>query len=241
MPARQDVTRLRPILFGILAPSFLVGALALLFVLTFTDNVGGLLRSKVEMTVINVEERVESALARDLAIGEMFAARPHLLSMLKQGNMTTVQSHLEFFVEHLAQIERVTIVNTRGIQVANYPLTPETLGMDFSHRDYFVKVSQTWEPHVSEFFMRVSPPQRYVFTISVPLIYEGTPLGVLNIQPHANYFGNRHARGGHHRRRQPRAVGVFVCRKHFGRPARYLYLACGAAPDAKGERFYGDC
>jgi HD-GYP domain-containing protein (c-di-GMP phosphodiesterase class II) len=188
MPARQDVTRLRPVLFGILAPSFLVGSLALLFVLTFTDNVGGLLRSKVEMTVISVEERVESALARDLAIGEMFAARPHLLSMLQQGNMTAVQSHLEFFVRHLAQVERVTIVDTRGIQVANYPLTPETLGMDFSHRDYFVGVTRAWKPHVSEFFMRVSPPQRYVFTISVPLIYEGIPLGVLSIQPQANYF-----------------------------------------------------
>ncbi|MBS3975362.1 MAG: sensor histidine kinase [Syntrophomonadaceae bacterium] len=181
-------SKLRIILIGLLIPSIPLLMLAGFIYLRLADDMSQLLKSKIAMIVTNVEDRIESGLARDLAVGQTFATRPHLLTMIEQGDLDWMNRHLQHLIENMEHMDRVTIVNTKGIQLANYPFTHETIGMDFSGRDYFGGVTKHWSPYVSDFFLRTAEPMRYVFSISVPLIKEGVPLGILNMQPKADYF-----------------------------------------------------
>jgi signal transduction histidine kinase len=121
-------------------------------------------------------------------VARIFSTRPHLLEKIGQGNLGWMIIHLQYLIDHMEHLDRVTIVNAEGIQLANYPFIPETIGMDFSQRDYFLGVTKDWSPYISDFFLRTGEPRRYVFSVSAPLIKEGTPLGVLNLQPKADYF-----------------------------------------------------
>jgi signal transduction histidine kinase len=156
--------------------------------MSLSDDIGRLLTNKINMIVTNAEDRIESALARDLATGQIFATRPLLLALIEQGNLDQMNRHLKQLIDNFDHLDKVTIVNTQGIQIANYPFTPETIGLDLSDRDYFLGVTKHWSPYVSDFFLRTAEPRRYVFSISVPLIKEDVPLGILNMQPKADYF-----------------------------------------------------
>ncbi|MEW6541511.1 MAG: ATP-binding protein [Bacillota bacterium] len=181
-------SKLRIVLIGLLIPSIPLLALAGFFNFTLADNVGQLLTNKIYMTVTNVEERIEISMARDIAAAQVFATRPHLLAMIQQGDTDWMNRHLEHLIDNMEHMDKATIVNAQGLQIANYPFIPETIGMDFSHRDYFLGVTKHWSPYVSEFFLRTTEPRRYVFSIAVPLKLEGVPLGVLTMQPKADYF-----------------------------------------------------
>ncbi|MBT9134390.1 MAG: Non-motile and phage-resistance protein [Firmicutes bacterium] len=82
----------------------------------------------------------------------------------------------------------MSILSPRGLQIANYPFVPETIGMDFSHRDHFVAVTRDLAPFVSEFFLRATEPRRYVFVISAPIMQDGQLIGILTVQPKDDYF-----------------------------------------------------
>jgi len=181
-------SKFRTILMGLLIPSIPLLLLAGFLYVTLSDNMGALLTKKIEVVTTNAVERIETAIARDIAVAQIFATRPHLLLMMAQGDVEGMNSHLHHLFVHSEHVERISIVATDGIQVANYPFTPDTLGVNFSHRDYFLGVSRHWQPYVSEFFLRTAEPRRYVFSISVPLKQAGVPVGVLNMQPKADYF-----------------------------------------------------
>lgn len=181
-------SKLRIVLIGLLIPSIPLLMLAGFVYLRLSNDLGQLLSEKIAMTVTNVEDRIESGLARDLAAAQIFATRPLLLAMIEQGDLDQMNSHLAHLIEDFDHLGRVTIVSAQGIQLANYPFTPETIGMDFSDRDYFLGAAKHWKPYVSDFFLRIAEPRRYVFSIAVPLIKEGVLLGILTMQPKADYF-----------------------------------------------------
>ena len=52
-------------------------------------------------------------------------------------------------------------------------------------------MSQNWQPYVSEFYLRVGIPQRYVFSISIPIRDgDNTIIGILGLQPEEDYVKN---------------------------------------------------
>jgi len=161
--------KFRIVLIGLLIPSIPLLLLAGILYLMFLHNTVELLTNNIDMTVSNVVERVETGLSRDIAMAQAFATRPHLLMMIQQGNLDEMKMHLKHLVDHLEHMDRTGIFNTQGIQIANYPFTPETMGLDFSRRDYFLGATKYWEPYVSDFFLRAGEPRRYVFAIAVPL------------------------------------------------------------------------
>ncbi|MBI5141931.1 MAG: hypothetical protein HZA20_07035 [Nitrospirae bacterium] len=126
----------------------------------------------------------------EISFGRAYAARIYLQEAVRKRNFDGMQYHLANLIENTNSIERVFVTDTSGVQIANYPFTPETIGQDFSHRDWFKGVSAKWMPYVSEFYMRQAPPQRYLFAIAVPIRLDGVVIGILVMQPRDDFMKN---------------------------------------------------
>lgn len=133
---------------------------------------------------------LEERLKNDIELGRAYATRPYLLAGLKRGDKKEMDKHLKILIDNSHSIERVFITNPKGVQLANYPYTPETIAKDFSGRDWYKGVSKNWTPYVSEFYMRMATPQRYLFAIAIPMRFEEDIIGILVLQPKDNYIKN---------------------------------------------------
>ncbi len=138
----------------------------------------------------HVQERLRS----DINYGRAYATRPYLLEGLRKGDKKELDRHLKDIVDNSYTLERAFITNPAGIQLANYPETPETLGKDFSDRDWYKGVTKNRAPYVSEFYMRMAKPQRYLFAIAIPMRLERNVIGILVMQPKEDYI--KEALGG---------------------------------------------
>ncbi|MDO8281197.1 MAG: ATP-binding protein [Thermodesulfovibrionia bacterium] len=139
-----------------------------------------------QYTAHTIEEKLRS----EISFGKSYAARPYFLEGLVIRDKKEMHRHLVSLIENSNTIERVFITDPAGIQIDNYPLTPETIGKDFSNRDWYKGVSNNWSPYVSEFYMRTAKPQRYLFAIAVPMRYNGNVIGILVMQPRNDFIEN---------------------------------------------------
>lgn len=139
-----------------------------------------------QYTAHTIEEKLKS----EIAFETSYATRPYFLEGIVKGDKKEMHRHLVSLVENSVAIERVFITDIGGVQIDNYPLTPETIGKDFSNRDWYKGVSKNWSPYVSEFYMRTAKPQRYLFAIAVPMRYNGNVIGILVMQPREDFIEN---------------------------------------------------
>ncbi|MBS3946908.1 MAG: hypothetical protein KGZ57_01205 [Dethiobacter sp.] len=65
------------------------------------------------MTLTNAAERIESGLVRDLAVAQIFATRPLLLTKMEQGDVGGMNMHLQHLIDHVEQMDRVTSQHAR--------------------------------------------------------------------------------------------------------------------------------
>jgi signal transduction histidine kinase len=133
---------------------------------------------------------LEDTLDREISLGKSFATRPQLLTAINRDDKKEMTRHLKTLVDSSGSLERVFIATPQGIQIANYPATTNTLGKDFTERDWYKGVSRNWEPYVSEFYIRAAKPQHYLFAMAVPFRLEGRVIGILVMQPKEDYIGN---------------------------------------------------
>lgn len=139
-----------------------------------------------QYTAHTIEEKLRS----EIAFGTSYATRPYFLEGIVKGDKKEMHRHLKSLIENSNTVERVFITDPAGVQIDNYPLTPETIGKDFSQRDWYKGVSKNWSPYVSEFYMRTAKPQRYLFAIAVPMRYNGNVVGCLVMQPRNDFIEN---------------------------------------------------
>ncbi|MBI5848900.1 MAG: PAS domain S-box protein [Nitrospirae bacterium] len=133
---------------------------------------------------------IEEKLRSEISFGKSYAARPYFLEGMLRGDKKEMHRHLLSLIENSNTIERVFITDAAGVQIDNYPLTPETIGKDFSHRDWYKGLSKNWSPYVSEFYMRTAEPQRYLFAIAIPMTHNGNVVGCLVMQPREDFIKN---------------------------------------------------
>ncbi len=131
-----------------------------------------------------IEERIQG----HISIGEIFVTRPLLLSAIKRGDVKEMTRHLKLFIDNSRNIERLFMTNPRGIIIADYPVVMAVHGGDRSDKDWYKGVSKGWTPYVSEFYIRGAKPLRYIFAIAVPIRSEGKVIGILAMQPEADYL-----------------------------------------------------
>ena len=134
---------------------------------------------------------LEGDITTDIANGKIFADRPLLIDAIERDDEQSVRQHLRSLVENSNTIERAAVTTTKAVLLADYPDDPSVAGKDFSHRDWYHGISREWQPYVSDFYLREAEPKRYLFSIAVPVKDSaGTVVGILLIQPKANYLKN---------------------------------------------------
>jgi signal transduction histidine kinase/CheY-like chemotaxis protein len=180
----------RVVVAGLLTVAIPVAGLALYIYFNLRSEFTEIVTEENRAFVRLAAHRAEAGLDSDIAVAVRFAARPSVVGAVGRGDKKEMTRSLKFLIEHSADYDRAFITNLKGIQLAAYPIDPKTIGKDFSYRDWYKGVSKNLSPYVSEFYMRVAEPKRYVFAIAVPVKSEDLVVrGIMVIQPKADYIG----------------------------------------------------
>lgn len=181
--------RWRIILSGIMGSAIPVVGLLLFVHFSFTGAIEDMINNENISYAGNVARRIEWNIKSDIAYGKAYAARSYLIEGLQRGAKKEMNIHLRDLVKNSHSIERAFIASPAGVLLADYPHDPGVIGKDFSFRDWYKGVSRNWKPYVSEFFMRKAGPQRYLFSIAIPMrADDGKISGILVMQPKEDYI-----------------------------------------------------
>jgi signal transduction histidine kinase len=138
-------------------------------------------------TAKNLEENINV----DISNGKTFATRPLLISSIGSNDIPAVTAHLKSYVQNSLTIEKAILTTPKGIGIATYPQDKKVTGLDFSSTDWYHGIAGKWKPYVSDFFLRIAEPRRYLFVISVPVFDQsGRVIAILTLYPKEDYFSN---------------------------------------------------
>jgi signal transduction histidine kinase len=127
---------------------------------------------------LGVSSAVEQYIADAVAIMREAAERPKLRQEITSGNWPEARTVLENVARHFRQFDYVFVQDAQGIIRARVPHA-ETVGADFSSRDFFREAMQTRQPYLSGVYVSKAA-QRPVVATAVPVLHaDGRVAGVL--------------------------------------------------------------
>lgn len=144
--------------------------------------------SDLERGGFYIADTLRKKLESTMAMGTLFCGRPGLIAAIKKGDGKAVTGHLESFINGEPDIDRMTIVDLNGKVLYGGLLTQSSIGLDLVGRDWFQGAKRTEKPYISEFYLTVAEPQRYVFAIGIPIMDNKKPLAFMNIVPKKDYI-----------------------------------------------------
>ncbi len=100
---------------------------------------------------------------------ESVATTPSVQRAARQRNGEALFPHLERLSRLIPDIDAAFVADPKGVIVTRNPYTPETVGRDFSHRDWYKGVSRQWTSYISEVYRRAASPQSLVTAVAVPI------------------------------------------------------------------------
>ena len=169
---------------GILSATIPLVCLALFIKFSFIRELERTSVQQRETFAVAATQILEERLEAEIQLGEAFVGRRPLQQAVVGGNQTEMEDHLKNLKEISGTFERVYIAAANGTMLATYPSNNTIIGKDFSHRDWYRKTTHDWQPYVSDFFLRAVKPQRYIFTISLPIKSPGGEnIGILVMEP----------------------------------------------------------
>lgn len=180
----------RIILAGIMIVAVPLLGLSILIRIQTTAALEERLDKETQWLATTAARHMETSLKGNISIGRLFVTRLTLQEAIKKGDKTLLTRHLKILTATIPELDRVFLTTEKGVQIANFPETPATLGVDFSDRDWFKGVSKDWAPYVSEFYVRAAEPKRYLFAIAVPVRIDGDVRAILVMQPKPDYIKN---------------------------------------------------
>jgi len=127
---------------------------------------------------LGVSYAVEQYVADAMAIMREAAERPKLRHEITSGNWSEARTVLENVARHFQQFDYVFVQDTQGTIRARVPHA-ETVGEDFSSRDFFREAMQTRRPYLSGIYISKAA-RRPVVAMAVPVLHaDGRVAGVL--------------------------------------------------------------
>jgi signal transduction histidine kinase len=127
---------------------------------------------------LGVSYAVERSVADAVAIMREAAERPKLRQEITTGNWPEARTVLENIARHFRQFDYVFVQDAQGVIRARVPHA-ETVGEDFSSRDFFREAMQTRQPYLSGVYISKAA-QRPVVATAVPVLHaDGRVAGVL--------------------------------------------------------------
>jgi two-component system sensor histidine kinase/response regulator len=128
------------------------------------------------------DELVHRDIERSIDLARTFAVLPGLVEAVEQHDEEAVRARLQAVVEKYTGIDRAFVADPRGVLWSDFPKAEESLGVDFSGRDWYRGVSAKWQPYVSEVYRRKAEPRPLVVAIAVPIQKEREVIGILVYQ-----------------------------------------------------------
>lgn len=127
---------------------------------------------------LGVSYAVEQYVGDAVAIMREAAERPKLRQEITSGNWPEARRVLENVARHFPQFDYVFVQDAQGIIRARVPHA-ETVGEDFSFREFFREAIQTRRPYLSGTYVSKAA-QRPVVAVAVPVLHaDGRVAGVL--------------------------------------------------------------
>jgi hypothetical protein len=169
---------------------FLVGLvivpLALIFLTTQLMNVA-LWRQQtlrnLQVTARLAAEIVEGSLGETFRFEEMIAAQPGFVEAVQRGERSTLTRQLIGSLTLIPHVDRALVTSAEGKVLATAPDQPELIGTDVSQSEPFQGARRGgWHPYVSAVHLREGPEIEKVVGIVLPILHDGTPAGLLQLQ-----------------------------------------------------------
>jgi signal transduction histidine kinase len=133
-------------------------------------------------------ELVSRELEHSINLARAFAALPGMVEAVELRDQDAaraeeeVRARLQTVVQAYPRVDRAFVTDPDGVLWSDYPRAPESLGKNFSHRDWYRGLSQGWEPYVSEVYQRHADPKPLVVAIAVPVRHAQRVRGALVYQ-----------------------------------------------------------
>jgi len=182
---RNGSARLRgvgvwPNLFWVLLPLGLVPVvtLASYAYLIAAASVRDLVRSNNLSAAGLTRELVEREFAHRLHTLESFAGSPGFVDAVRGDDEADVRDRLGVLVRGHPRVVRAFVTDADGLLWSDYPKAPESLGKNFSHRDWYRGLADGWRPYVSEVYRRHAEPRPLLVAIAAP-VRAGDGAGVI--------------------------------------------------------------
>jgi signal transduction histidine kinase len=160
------------LVFEVLLPIGLLGLYA--FRLT-SHSVRHSVEANNLSTATMTAEFLSLELERGINIARAFAALPGMVEAVDLRDTDAaraeeeVRARLRTLVESYPHVDRSFVTDPHGVLWSDYPHAPESLGKNFSHRDWYRGLSRVWEPYISEVYQRHADPKPLVVAIAVPI------------------------------------------------------------------------
>ncbi|HLX62715.1 MAG TPA: PAS domain S-box protein [Planctomycetota bacterium] len=189
----------RVLMFAALLPILLLG---LYSYRVASDSVRKLVRENNEAAAKITAVLLKRELDRSISFAETLATLPGTKDIVERRDEEAMRSRLKAVVESNAGIDRATMTAVDGVMWSDYPRAPETLGRNMSDRDWFVGVSQNYEPFVSSVYPRLADLKPLVVAVAAPVERSGIPIGIISIHYRleglSQWLGQVHVgEGGH--------------------------------------------
>jgi signal transduction histidine kinase len=133
-------------------------------------------------------ELVSRDLEHSTNLARAFAALPGMVAAVElrtkdaTGAEEEVRAHLRTLVQAYPRVDRAFVTDLHGVLWSDYPRAPESLGQNFSYREWYRGLSRAWEPYLSEVYQRHAEPKPLVVAIAVPIRHGEQVLGALVYQ-----------------------------------------------------------
>jgi len=178
----------RVILSGLIITAIPIIGLTVFIYFQSANYIEHIVITENQQSALAVSDDIKEKIDNEVRLGNLLVIRRSLIAAIKSTDRKEITRHLKEYIEHSVTIETAFITNSRGILLAVYPDDPSLVNRDFSHRDWYKGVSKNWQPYASEFYLRAGTPQRYVFSISIPIrADDNSIIGILGLQPEENY------------------------------------------------------
>ncbi len=142
---------------------------------------------KVSLTSIIIDERLKAL----RSVGISLAIRPELVDRVQQGDWEGSLAALEKVREVFPLVERGFLADVDGVIRADLAKLDNATDTARTETDWYKSVTRTWQPYLSEIFLRWSVPRRNVVNMVLPVeAYGREVVGILVLQMNVEEFGD---------------------------------------------------
>lgn len=106
-------------------------------------------------------------------LGMALTAQPNIQTDIQNGDWQPAIEDLANTQKHLDYIDSLVLFSPDGTLQSIWPPAPEVVGMNFSYRDYYIGVTSSRAPYVSEVFKRAAIPHYNISAIAIPIFPYG--------------------------------------------------------------------